>query len=128
MAAWQVAAGHNNAAGFADMTQDPAAPGRVQYGETRYAADGSVARHGYAYYDLEWNHILATDYATLIAQFGITNAAPSATVTVEIRDEDESWIQRNATAILLSKGERVPNQPARRDGVVIRLMKLETTS
>lgn len=116
---WQVYAAHDNVDNLADMAQPPTAPRGIEWPETRTAADGRAVRHGAPYCDLVFgDFITRTTRATLLAQFGLTDAAPSHAVTVRIPDNDDVMRNYNATATLLDTGQR---KPGRWEGLTIRL-------
>lgn len=119
---WQVYAAHNSTDDLADMAQQPTAPRGIEWPETRYAADGSAVRHGAPHCDLVFgDFITRTTRATLIAQFGLTDGAPSHAVTVRIPNNADTLTNYNATAVLLEAGQR---KPGRWEGLTIRVTNL----
>lgn len=125
---WQVKAGHDNVATLANMVQQPAMPRGIEYPELRFAANGTAARHGAVFADLEWNVLLrfpvgeeASVRDQLLTQFGLSDATASAAVTVQLRNNSGTYANYNATAILLDQGQRAAGRWER---LVIRLARL----
>lgn len=125
---WQVKAGHDNVATLANMVQQPAMPRGIEYPELRFAANGTAARHGIAFCDLEWNVIKRIPLTgstsvrdQLLAQFGLSDSTTSAAVTVQLRNNSGTYANYNATAILLDQGQRAAGRWER---LVIRLARL----
>lgn len=126
--AWQVVITHDNAGNLADMKQQPAMPRGIEYPELRFAADGSAARHGAMFCDLEWNVIKRIPEGgsdsireQLLTQFGLSDTTASAPVTVQLRDNNGDFAYYNARAILVDQGRRAPGRWER---LVIRLAQL----
>lgn len=125
---FQVATGHDNTAGLADMVQDPAIPRGLEYPELRWAANVSAAWHGLLFADLEWNVLQRLPSGAtpsvrdqLLAQFGLSDAVASAAVTVRLRDNGGNFANYNATAALVDQGARAQGRWER---VVVRLNNL----
>ncbi len=113
MSTWSVVTGHNHVGTLAVMLQAPAMPGGIQYPEQRWSANMTLANHGVAYCDLVWNVIKRLPVGAansireqVLAQFGLSDSVPSAEVTVTLRDNNGDWTNYNATANLVSLGQR----------------------
>ena len=95
MSTYQIAIGHNNAAGLADIDPQPRTP-RLIPGRVVYAVSGLVYEDGgyrtqFIYDALGWD-----DYTALLTAFGLSSAK-SALVTVRLRkDTDNSFANYNA--------------------------------
>lgn len=129
MSGWQVITGHDNVGTLADMLQQPAMPGGIQYADPRWAANQTRANHGVMFCDLVFNvtkriPVSPSDSIReqLLTQFGLSDSTLSAEVTVELRDNNGDWTDYNTTAHLLEPGSRAPG---RVEDLTIRLLPLE---
>jgi len=103
---YQIATGHDNAAGLADVTPQPASPG-ILYPRRVYAASGDVYEDGTPYTLWGYKDILPADeYAALLTAFGLASAV-SALVTVRtVAGEDRTtFANYNARVIKPRNGD-----------------------
>lgn len=81
------------------MTPQPRSRG-VQFARTTYAGNGKAYKES-PYIVLEWSVIEnATDYATLLTQFGLGASTYSNSVTVYVPNNLRVFARYNGTAIL----------------------------
>ncbi|MFA4973750.1 MAG: hypothetical protein WC683_14155 [bacterium] len=94
---YQVADGHNNAAGYADIDPQPASDG-IQTPRRSYTASG-VYDDGRQYIVLRWNVLTDTELTTVLTAFGLADAITNE-VTVSVPGEfNRTFVDKNGTAV-----------------------------
>lgn len=106
---YQVAIGHDNAAGLSTITPQPATPDGLRYPEINYGGDGTASFNGHLTADLVWNNLVDRDRrAVIAAQFGLSDTVASALVTVRILKNDDTFANFNCTANATLGARRTP--------------------
>lgn len=109
MSTYQVAAGHDVA--LVSLTELDPQPnddhgGGIEYTQLSYSASGVVTQQG-PFFPFTWDHMTATEYATVLGLFGLTSS-DYADVTVYVRDTDlATWVRKNGVAQRPMPGETV---------------------
>jgi len=131
MTSYRVKTGHDVVLGSLTVLDPQPDPGNgIQVTRRTYAGDHSVADQG-RYIEFTWSaYTNSTDYATLLALFGLNASTSSAAVTVYIRDEIYAWVRMNGTAIRPIPGETVKwgDNQSRPLDIVILVKNLETAA
>jgi len=105
---YEVAAGHDNAAGLTALTWQPATPTGFKYPAYRWSAAGMKPQGG-AYYDLDWPEATTTaQRALILSELGLTDAVPSAELTMRLQNNNDTWSNYNVLASYLGDDARVP--------------------
>lgn len=111
---YQIAAGHNSAGSLATITPQPAMPELPDYASLEFHADDRAYVHGYLSATLVWEELLASEIATVLTAFGLSNTTRSAYVTVRLRtDSDSGFANYNATCVYPKTERRIPASPFR---------------
>lgn len=117
--------GHNNEASLAELDPQPASPDGVRYPDTRWAANGAAVPHGFAFVELVWNSLTRDQYNSILTAFGLSASTYSNDGTARIRLNDDTFANRNATAVYIQDAQR---KIAFWRNLTIRLNKLEAIS
>lgn len=99
---YRIADGHDNEAGFTDVTPQPRSEG-ILATETRHSLNGTRHQQG-LYVIWEYTALNDTQYSSLLAQFGISEATPTNEVTIRTRDNAHSLTNKNGTILLPERG------------------------
>jgi len=96
---YRVKTGHDQAlVDLVDVSPQPTSPG-IKPTRRTYAADGSVYDEA-RYVELEFSMVpTASDYQTMLAQFGLSASVLDAAVTVYVRNEIYAWVRMNGRAV-----------------------------
>jgi len=98
---YQVADGHDNEAGYSNITHQPRCEG-VKYARTVDAPSGDVYEDG-AYADLihstgEEQGLTAAQFDTLLTEYGLTTVNTNQ-ITITLPDLDRTAVNYNATIV-----------------------------
>jgi hypothetical protein len=131
MTTYRVATGHDVALGSLTVLSPQPDPGNgIQVTRRTYGSDNTVSDQG-RYIEFTWSaYTNSTDYATLLALFGLNASTSTAAVTVYVRDEIYAWVRMNGYAVRPIPGETVrwgDNQSRPLD-IVILVKDLETAA
>lgn len=86
---YSMADGHDNEAGYAAFSPQPACPEGLQYLVYRKAASGKAYADGVQVAFLEWRNLTASEYAAILSTAGLTSADYND-ITAALPDEDYS--------------------------------------
>ena len=128
MSTFQVAIGHDNAAGLANVSPFQPRSAGLKYPARVIAPDGTVILKGLPYTEWIWDFQDVADYGTMLGEFGLSATTPtaSALVTIKTLESDFStFANYNATAPLPEPEMSVDLDRGKVLRVVLRLAGLE---
>jgi hypothetical protein len=88
----------SDASTFATPDPQPRSP-TIRPNRRTIAADLTVFEDGTPHAEWRWDFLTTSQLATLYTQMGLSGGTPSALVTIQTRDEDNTFVLRNATAV-----------------------------
>lgn len=97
MATYQVADGHDNEAGYANLTTQPACEG-VRYAREVFVQSGQVYRTGERYARLKNNVMTASEFTTALTEWGVASAETND-ITVTLPGDDRAMDNWNGTVV-----------------------------
>ena len=120
------ASGWNNVAGLNTVDPQPYSPG-INYAEVRYAANGSVERHGDALTEWRYGYMTRAWFAAMKTTLGLSETNKSNNVTIQTltNAEFDTYENKNAIAILPEPGDGYEFTGGKYLNVVWRFIKLE---
>ncbi len=122
---FQIAPGNDNEAGLTDVQPQPRHSGLL-YPRVIVAADGSKYYDGQPYAEWRWDYLTKTAYEVLLDQMGLSEAMPSAPVTVRLLLNDfTTFANFNATACLPDMGQQIEQVRGKFLNIVLVLRQLE---
>lgn len=106
MTVYQIADGHDNAAGLATISPQPGVPDAVKFPETDFFGDGGAEVNGFQQLELVWTALTRSQYNTLRTALGVTDTVITNDVTIRIRTNADTFANYNATVIDLQTARR----------------------
>lgn len=95
---YRVAVGHNNAAGLSTLSPQPRNASDIAYPEFLDGLDESVTPQGKPFVELTFNALSYSEYAIVLAKFGLSATIFNADVTVRLRTDIDAYSNYNGVA------------------------------
>lgn len=120
--------GYDNVAGLNTLDPQPRSAG-ITYGDVRYAANGSVDRHGYALTAWHYDYMTPAWFAAVKTLLGLSDTQKSAEVTIQtLKNDFSTFANYNANAVLPEIGDGYDYQGGKYLNVVWRFIKIEVVT
>lgn len=94
---YQIALDHDNEGELENMLVQPATPGRIQFNNRDYSADGKSTPQGEPYVDLVYSILSNSEFPALNEQFDVTLMIPDREVTIRLKQDDNTFANYNGT-------------------------------
>lgn len=100
---YRVADTHNNAGGLETINPQPQRGTAMDSAQIMTNGSGGAVGIGYTRMTLAWNSLERDQYNSILTAFGLSLSVRSNEVTVRLRQNDNTFANFNATALLLEQ-------------------------
>jgi len=108
------------------ITPPPALPDKIKAAELNFYGDSSAQFNGFDNADLIWDAGITTaERNTILSVIGVSDTVASNPCTFMLKQNNDSWLRVNATAVYSQSDQR---RPYGRANLVITLLRIEAAS